>query len=86
MKLYEAKDLLEAGVRLRKSYWREDKWFIMHGVWFFSTVGPFGHLSKERLTLDGVEYDLYSLSFNSIFIDEWVEVIEKSNAGFGLDF
>ena len=82
----EAQLILYKGGKLRKAHWRKDTWMILSGVWFWKNVGPFGHMQKEHLTNKGVEYDLYSLSYNSIFVDEWFIAELEGNAGFGLEF
>lgn len=89
MRLYssEARTILTSGGRLRKSYWNPGDHMIMHGVWFFRSTNVFTSRSQERLTLNGIDYQLYPLSYDSIFISEWEEVITtKNRAGFGLDF
>ena len=88
MKLFslKAREILDNGGRLRKTYWRKDTHMILWGVWFYRTVGPFGHMSREILTLNKIEYDLYPLSYDSIYKDEWeVASSDRSNSGFGLD-
>ena len=83
----EAKEILDRGGKLRKSYWtRDDEWMILTGVWFFRTTNVFTSKYNERFMQDGVKYMLYPISYNSMYINDWFEVKEKSNAGFGLEF
>jgi hypothetical protein len=82
----EATQILERGGKLRKSYWNPGDHMIMHGVWFFRSTNVYTSRSQERLTLKGIKYNLYPLNWNSIFLDDWIEVITESHAGFGLEF
>ena len=88
MKLYSlaAKTILDNNGRLRKSYWRKDDWMILHGVWFFRTTNVFTSRGKERLQLDGIDYQLYPISSDSLYESDFEEVETVNNAGFGLDF
>jgi hypothetical protein len=71
----EATQILERGGKLRKVYWNPGDHMIMHGVWFFRTTNVYTSKMIERLLLNGIDYQLYSLSYTSIFVDEWIEVI-----------
>jgi hypothetical protein len=82
----EAQQILKKGGRLRKSYWRKDDWMILHGVWFFRTTNIFTSKYSERLILNGIKYMLYSISSDSIYESDFIEVEVKNNAGFGLEF
>jgi len=83
----EAQQILKKGGRLRKSYWRKDDWMILHGVWFFRTTNVFTSRGKERLRLNGRDYQLYHISSDSMYESDFEEVEEtKGYAGFGLDF
>ena len=88
MKLYSlaAKNILDKGGKLRKSYWRKDDWMIIDGYWFFRTTNVFTSKSAERFTRDGVKYQLYPISYISMYESDFEEVEVTSHAGFGLDF
>ena len=81
-----AKEILDNNGRLRKSYWRKNDWMIIDGYWFFRTTNVFTSKSAERFTRDGVKYQLYHISYISMYESDFEEVEKKSNAGFGLEF
>jgi len=56
-------------------------------VWFFRTTNVFTSRGKERLRLNGRDYQLYHISSDSMYESDFEEVEEtKGYAGFGLDF
>jgi hypothetical protein len=82
----EATQILERGGKLRKVYWNPGDHMIMHGVWFFRTTNVYTSKMIERLLLGGMSYQPYLLSYDSIFLNDWEEIITPKNyAGFGLE-
>ena len=82
----EAQQILIKGGRLKKSYWRKNDWMIKDGYWFFRTTNVFTSKSAERFIRDGVKYQLYPISYISMYESDFEEVEVTSHAGFGLDF